>query len=176
MTWDQFFDKLLLMLVSGTAPDVWYGEAGRAISWHKRRALPKTWLLTSERDLDLDDYFFLDAAQDPAHGSVDGDPQRLSGDVALLQLPSTSARAGLDVPRRERGPSTTSIAAAKKLTIPGADTCRAVGLCASAHLHHAGVDALDQALRRPHPRSRPGPTSLLNSPRDGVGLGADRPR
>src|SRR5690606_34814929 len=33
--WEMFFEKLTLMLASGVAPDVWYGESGRAFGWHE---------------------------------------------------------------------------------------------------------------------------------------------
>lgn len=71
--WEEFFTKLSLMLVTDTAPDVWYGEAGRAFEWH-HAGFTKDLGPLAEEDLDLDDYFMLDAAKDPGSGAWTGVP------------------------------------------------------------------------------------------------------
>lgn len=119
MTWDQFFDKLLLMLVSGTAPDVWYGEAGRAISWYSA-GFTQDLAPYVQRDLDPGDYFFLHAAQDPATGAWTGIPSDFQITSLFYNYEHLRA-AGIDDPD-ETWTVDDLIAAAKKLTIPGADT------------------------------------------------------
>lgn len=71
--WEEFFTKLSLMLVTDTAPDVWYGEAGRAFEWYKA-GFTEDLGPRAERDLALEDFFMLDAAQDPATGAWTGVP------------------------------------------------------------------------------------------------------
>lgn len=118
MTWDQFFDKLMLMLVTGTAPDVWYGEAGRALSWYKA-GFTEDLAPFVARDLDLDSYFFLDAAQDPQTGAWTGIPSDFQV-TSLFYNTEHFRSSGLDFPA-EWWTVADLIGAAKKLTAPGAE-------------------------------------------------------
>ena len=124
MTWDQFFDKLMLMLVSGTAPDVWYGEAGRALSWHKA-GFTQDLAPFAERDLNLDDYFFLDAAKDPLTGEWTGIPSDFQV-TSLFYNTEHFRSSGLTFPD-EAWTIDDLIGAARKLTIPGGDTAERWG-------------------------------------------------
>src|SRR5690554_473496 len=56
VAWGDFFEKLPAMLATGTAPDVWYGEAGRALGW-RHDGVTADLTRYVERDLDLSDYF-----------------------------------------------------------------------------------------------------------------------
>ena len=119
MSWDEFFDKLMLMLVTGTAPDVWYGEAGRALSWYSAGFTLDLGPLV-EQDLDLDSYFFLDAARDPLTGAWTGIPSDFQVTSLFYNYEHFHAAGIVD-------PDATwsvdeLLDAAKKLTIHGSDT------------------------------------------------------
>lgn len=118
MSWDQFFDKLMLMLVTGTAPDVWYGEAGRALSWYSA-GFTEDLAPYARRDLNLDDYFFLDAAKDPQTGAWTGIPSDFQITSLFYNYEHFHA-AGIIDPD-ETWSVDDLIAAAKKLTISSAD-------------------------------------------------------
>ncbi len=114
--WTSFFEKLPLMLVSGVAPDVWYGESGRALGWYEY-GFTEDLKPYVERDLDTDEFFFLDAAEDPNSGAWTGIPS----DFQVTSLFYNTAHfdaSGLPFPDE-----TWSIDhmndAAKKLTVPG---------------------------------------------------------
>ena len=64
--------KIPVMAAAGTLPDVWYGEAGRAAEWGHLGILAdlKPYI---DRDLDLNDFFLLEASSDP-QGRVLGIP------------------------------------------------------------------------------------------------------
>lgn len=118
MPWEDFFDRLLLMLVTNTAPDVWYGEAGRSLAWYGAgfTADLKPFV---DRDLDLDEYFFLDAAKDPATGAWTGIPSDFQV-TSLFYNTQHFETMGLAFPSRE-WTTDDLLTAAKKLTIPGDD-------------------------------------------------------
>lgn len=64
--------KIPVMAAAGTLPDVWYAEAGRASEWGFQGFVEdlKPYI---DRDLNLDDFFLLDASTDP-QGRVWGIP------------------------------------------------------------------------------------------------------
>lgn len=118
LDWGSFFEKLPLMLVSGVAPDVWYGEAGRALGWYEYGFIEDL-RPYAERDLDLDHYFFLDAAKDPKTGAWAGIPSDFQVTSLFYNTEHFSA-SGLSEPD-ETWTYQTLVDAARKLTLPGAD-------------------------------------------------------
>lgn len=70
--WGEILDKIPVQAAAGTAPDVFYGESGRAMEWGFN-GLVEDLRPYIRRDLRVSDYFFLNAAQDPA-GPVWGIP------------------------------------------------------------------------------------------------------
>jgi len=118
MSWGQFFDKLPLMLVSGVAPDVWYGEAGRALGWYEA-GFTEDLAPYVERDLALDDYFFLDAAKDPKSGAWTGIPSDFQV-TSLFYNTQHFLSNGIVFPD-ERWTLADLVDAGKKLTLQGAD-------------------------------------------------------
>ena len=97
MDWNDFFNKIAVMLASGTAPDVWYAEAGRALGWRYNGATAD---LTPyvERDLNLDHYFFLHAAAIPARANGRAFP--LTFRSRLFYNINHFAERGIPFPRR----------------------------------------------------------------------------
>lgn len=122
--WDSFFEKLFLMLVTDTAPDVWYGEAGRALNWYDAGFTADVRPL-AERDLDLDEYYFLDAAQDPVTGAWTGIPSDFQVTSLFYNTEHFQTR-GLAFPD-EFWTTDDLLEAAKKLTVPGEDGTRRWG-------------------------------------------------
>lgn len=115
LDWGGFFDKLLLMLVSGVAPDVWYGEAGRALGWHYY-GFTLDLKPYVDRDLDLDQYFLLDAAVDPRTGAWTGIPSDFQV-TSLFYNTEHFLSGGLNFPD-EGWTLADLVDAAKKLTVP----------------------------------------------------------
>ncbi len=70
--WGELLEKIPVQYAAGTAPDVWYGEAGRASEWGFQGIVEnlKPYI---DRDLDLNDFFLLEASSDP-QGRVWGIP------------------------------------------------------------------------------------------------------
>lgn len=70
--WGELLEKIPVLIAGGTAPDVWYGEAGRAAEWGYNGLIEdlKPYI---DRDLNIDDYFLLEASSDP-QGHVWGIP------------------------------------------------------------------------------------------------------
>lgn len=64
--------KIPVMAAGGTLPDVWYAEAGRASEWGFQ-GFAKDLKPFIDRDLDLNDFFLLEASSDP-QGRVWGIP------------------------------------------------------------------------------------------------------
>lgn len=120
MDWNDFFNKIAVMLASGTAPDVWYAEAGRALGWRYNGATAD---LTPyvERDLNLDHYFFLHAARDPRTGEWTGIPADFQV-TALFYNINHFAERGIPFPD-DSWDVDMFIDAAKKLTIVKSGAC-----------------------------------------------------
>lgn len=118
MPWESFFDKLILMLVTDTAPDVWYGEAGRAMQWYDSGFTLDVKPL-AHRDLDLDDYFFLHAAEVPSSGAWTGIPSDFQV-TSLFYNTEHFQRGGLPYPD-DRWTSDDLLMTARKLTLPGVE-------------------------------------------------------
>ena len=116
LDWTGFFDKLLLMLVSGVAPDVWYGESGRALGWYKY-GFTEDLRPYVERELDPDQFFFLDAAVDPLTGAWTGIPSDFQI-TSLFYNTEHFLSGGLAFPD-ETWTIEALVDAARKLTIPG---------------------------------------------------------
>src|SRR5690625_5208965 len=116
--WGDFFQELPAMLATGTAPDVWYGEAGRALGW-RHDGVTADLTPFVERDLDLNDYFFLDAAMDPRTGEWTGIPSDFQV-TALYYNTTHFPRFGVAFPDAS-WTTNDVVEAARRLTIPGAD-------------------------------------------------------
>ena len=116
--WEEFFTKLTLMLATGTAPDVWYGEAGRAFEWHHAGFTLDLGPLV-EAELDPGDYFLLDAARDPRTGAWTGIPAEFQV-TSLFYNPQHLAAAGVPFPD-ETWDTRTLIETARKLTRRGGE-------------------------------------------------------
>ncbi len=93
--WTQTLDKVTEMVVAGSAPDVWYGENGRATGWG-----PNGWIqdLTPfvKRDLKESDVFPVAMPKDP-----DGKIWGVAGDLQVTTLfynTSAFAEVGLKPP------------------------------------------------------------------------------
>lgn len=125
MAWGDFFEKLPAMLAGGVAPDVWYGEAGRSLGW-RHNGIVADLTRFVERDLNLDDYFFLDAARDPRTGEWTGIPSDFQVSALFYNTSHLPAQ-GLAYPD---GSWTTDdlVEAAQKLTIPGPECPLQYGL------------------------------------------------
>lgn len=114
--WGDFFEKLPAMLATGTAPDVWYGEAGRALGW-RHDGVTADLTRFVERDLNLDDYFFLHAAVDPRTGEWTGIPSDFQVTALFYNTTHLPSR-GIPFPD-ENWTTDDLIDAAQKLTIAG---------------------------------------------------------
>ncbi len=116
VAWGDFFDKLPAMLATGTAPDVWYGEAGRALGW-RHDGVTADLTRFVERDLDLSNYFFLHAAQDPLTGEWTGIPSDFQVTALFYNTAHLPSRG---IPFPDSNWTTDDLVdAAQKLTIPG---------------------------------------------------------
>lgn len=118
MGWTSFFEKLPLMLVSGVAPDVWYGESGRALGWYEY-GFTEDLAPYVRSTLDTDQYFFLNAAEDPKTGAWTGIPSDFQV-TSLFYNTEHFSSSGLGFPD-ESWTVDRMNEAAKKLTIPGQD-------------------------------------------------------
>lgn len=114
--WGDFFQKLPAMLATGTAPDVWYGEAGRALGW-RHEGVTADLTPFVERDLDLNDYFFLHAAVDPRTGEWTGIPSDFQVTALYYNTNHLPAR-GVPFPS-DTWTTDDLVEAAQRLTIPG---------------------------------------------------------
>lgn len=71
--WNDILGKIPVQVAAGTAPDVWYGESGRAMEWG-HAGIVEDLQPYVRRDLKESDYYFLLAARDPRGGQVWGIP------------------------------------------------------------------------------------------------------
>lgn len=110
--WGENLNKIPVMAASGTLPDLWYGEAGRAAEWGYQGFVQdlKPFI---DRDLDLDDFFLLEASSDP-QGRVWGIPGGFQM-AALFYLINLFDAAGVAYPD-DGWTVDDMIDAAKKLT------------------------------------------------------------
>lgn len=114
--WADFFEKLPAMLATGTAPDVWYGESGRALGW-RFQGITEDLSRYVERDINLDDYFFLDAAVDPRTGEWTGIPGDFQVNALFYNTSHLPAR-GVPFPD-DSWTIDDFVENAKRLTVPG---------------------------------------------------------
>lgn len=120
MGWSDFFSKIAVMLASGTAPDVWYGEAGRALGWRFNKATADLTPFV-ERDLDTSQFFFLHAARDPRTGEWTGIPSDFQVTALFYNINHFADRA-LPFPD-DTWSTDTLVETAKKLTIIKSGAC-----------------------------------------------------
>lgn len=114
--WGDFFERLPAQLATGTAPDVWYAESGRAFGW-RHEGITADLSRFVERDLDLNDYFFLHAFQDPRTGEWTGIPSDFQVSALFYNTAHLPARG---IPFPDASWTTDDLVdAAQRLTIPG---------------------------------------------------------
>lgn len=119
VVWNEFLrEKLPVMIATGIAPDVWYGESGRSLEW-RFEGVTADLTRFVERDLNLDDYFFLDAARDPRTGEWTGIPSDFQV-TALYYNTNHLLSRGIAYPN-SNWTTDDLIDAAEKLTVPGAE-------------------------------------------------------
>lgn len=124
-SWTEFQEKLPAMLAAGVAPDVWHGEAGRSLGW-RYHGVSADLTPYVERDLNLNEYFFLDAARDPRTGEWTGIPSDFQVTALFYNTSHLPAR-GLAFPDDE-WTTDDLVDAAEKLTIPGPECPLQYGL------------------------------------------------
>ncbi len=124
LEWGAFFEKLPAMIASGTGPDVWYGEAGRALGW-RHQGITADLGRFVERDLELEDYFFLDAARDRSTGEWTGIPSDFQV-TALFYNTLHFSNSGIPFPTEE-WTTDNLIEAGKRLTVSNGDTVERYG-------------------------------------------------
>jgi multiple sugar transport system substrate-binding protein len=96
--WNATLDKIAEMVVSGTPPDVWYGENGRATGWGPRGII-RDLAPYIKRDLKEADYFPVAVSKDPTNKQwgVAGDLQV----VALFYNTAAFEEVGVKAPTPE---------------------------------------------------------------------------
>lgn len=148
--WGDLLEKIPVQFAAGTAPDVWYGEAGRAAEWGYQGIIEnlKPYI---DRDLNLDDFFLLEASSDP-EGRVWGIPGGFQM-TNLFYLTSMFDQAGVTYPN-DSWTVSDLVDAAKKLTRRSGDEVTQYGFHSPTGgtngwilwIHLLGGSVMDESL------------------------------